>query len=52
LLLQVLIFSCGSLAASTPFLAAALVAIITAWIFAARSLSTQFNEKMAAQVAE
>jgi len=50
LIQQVLIFSFGSLAASTPYLAGFLAIIIGAWIVAARSLSQQFNDKMAAQM--
>uniref|UniRef100_A0A7S4EW10 ADP,ATP carrier protein n=1 Tax=Chrysotila carterae TaxID=13221 RepID=A0A7S4EW10_CHRCT len=46
LIQQVLIFSLGSLAASTPYLAAILTAIIAVWIFAARGLAKQFDEKM------
>ena len=46
LIQQALIVSVGSLAASTPYLAAVLTAIIGAWIVSARSLSKQFNEAM------
>jgi ATP:ADP antiporter, AAA family len=40
---QVLIVSCGSLAASTPFLGAILLGIVVMWILAARSLDKQFS---------
>ena len=46
LIQQLLIVSVGSLAASTPYLAAILGVIIFGWIRAARSLSGQFNEAM------
>eukprot|EP00183_Erythrolobus_madagascarensis_P005099 CAMPEP_0185856544 /NCGR_PEP_ID=MMETSP1354-20130828/29049_1 /TAXON_ID=708628 /ORGANISM="Erythrolobus madagascarensis, Strain CCMP3276" /LENGTH=649 /DNA_ID=CAMNT_0028558801 /DNA_START=1084 /DNA_END=3033 /DNA_ORIENTATION=+ len=49
---QVLIFSLGSLAASTPYLAAILGLITFMWILAARSLSVQFKEKQAANARE
>ncbi len=39
---QVLIVSLGSLAATTPYIAAILFAIIAAWIMAARSLNKRF----------
>ena len=48
LIQQLLIVSVGSLAASTPYLAVILGAIIFAWMNAARSLSTQFEDAMAA----
>ena len=48
LIQQILIVTFGSLAASTPYLAGILAAIIGAWIVAAKSLSTQFSAKMAA----
>ena len=48
LLQQMLILSLGSLAASTPYLAGVLFVVIGAWLRAARSLSGQFEEKMAA----
>lgn len=44
---QAMIFAFGSLAASTPYLAAVLGVTIFAWIKAARSLSGQFKEAMA-----
>jgi len=47
LIQQMLIVLCGSLAASTPYLAVILGAIILAWIGAARGLAVQFEEKMA-----
>jgi len=47
LIQQILIVTCGSLAAATPYLAIILAAIIGAWLLAARNLSTQFEEKMA-----
>ena len=50
LIQQALIVGVGSLAASTPYLAAILGAIILAWIGAARSLAGQFEEAMAEQV--
>merc|ERR1719240_1830761 len=46
---QFLIVSCGSLAASAPFLAVLLGLIVVSWIQAARSLSTQFAEVSAEQ---
>ena len=46
LIQQALIVGVGSLGASTPFLAAILTAIIGAWIVSARSLATEFNERM------
>ena len=46
LIQQLLIVSVGSLAASTPYLAVILGAIIFAWIGAARSLSGQFETAM------
>ena len=49
LIQQLLIVACGSLALSTPYLAAILGAIIFAWIHAARSLSGQFEEAMKEQ---
>ncbi len=48
---QALIFGCGSLAASTPVLAALLFVIILAWIRSARSLNGMFQEAMAAEAA-
>mmetsp|Transcript_64006 Transcript_64006/g.106420 ORF Transcript_64006/g.106420 Transcript_64006/m.106420 type:complete len:574 (-) Transcript_64006:111-1832(-) len=46
---QGLIFTCGSLAASTPYLAVVLAAIIFVWVKAARSLGGQFKAAMAAE---
>lgn len=43
---QILIFSLGSLAASTPYLAVILFAIIGMWLMAARSLDEQFSAFM------
>lgn len=43
---QILIFGLGSLAASTPYLAVILFAIIGMWIAATRSLDKQFTEFM------
>ena len=42
-----LILSLGSLAACTPYLAAVLFGVIAMWLRAAKSLSGQFEEKMA-----
>jgi len=52
LIQQVLILSLGSLAACTPYLATILFAIIAMWLRAAKSLSVQFDEKMAEQEAD
>lgn len=49
---QILIFSLGSLAASTPYLAAILFAVIALWLSAARSLDKQFSEYMMKETAE
>lgn len=49
---QVLIVSLGSLAATTPYIAAILFGIIAAWIFAARNLSKRFTELNARKDAE
>jgi hypothetical protein len=49
---QVLIVSVGSLALSTPYLAAILGVIIVAWMGAARSLAGQFEEAMSDAPAE
>jgi len=49
---QFLIVSCGSLAASAPFLAVLLGLIVVSWIQAARSLAVQFNEVAAQQEKE
>merc|ERR1719181_652103 len=46
---QFLIVSCGSLAASAPFLAVLLGLIVVAWIQAARSLAVEFKEVSEAQ---
>ncbi|EOD17147.1 hypothetical protein EMIHUDRAFT_244401 [Emiliania huxleyi CCMP1516] len=52
LLQQAMIFSVGSLAASTPYLAGCLFVIIAVWLRAARSLNTQFTAAMAEEGAE
>jgi len=52
LIQQVMIFSFGSLAASTPYLAAVLAVIIFMWIRAAKTLSVLFADAMAKQDAE
>ena len=44
-----MIFSFGSLAASTPYLAAFLVAILVMWVRAARELNVMFNDAMDAE---
>jgi|EP00670_Eutreptiella_braarudii_P005887 AAA family ATP:ADP antiporter len=41
---QGLIFGLGSLAASTPYLGCILALIISGWLFAARSLNSQFED--------
>ena len=43
---QIMIFSFGSLALSTPYLAAILFAIMLVWIRSARSLNVMFKEAM------
>lgn len=48
---QILIFSLGSLAASTPYLAVILFAIIAMWLSAARSLDKQFSSFMLKETA-
>ena len=48
---QILIFSLGSLAASTPYLAMILFAIIGMWLAAARSLDKQFSDYMMKETA-
>lgn len=48
---QILIFGLGSLAASTPYLAAILFAIIAVWLSAARSLDKQFSAFMMKETA-
>lgn len=48
---QILIFSLGSLAASTPYLAVILFAIIGMWLVAARSLDKQFSAYMMKETA-
>lgn len=48
---QILIFSLGSLAASTPYLAGILFAIIGLWLMAARSLDKQFSAYMMKETA-
>merc|ERR1719353_2336039 len=49
---QFLIVSCGSLAASAPFLAVLLGLIVVSWIQAARSLAVEFADVSAKQEAE
>ena len=49
LLQQAMIFSFGSLAASTPYLAGVLVLTIAMWYKAARSLNVMFKDAMAAE---
>lgn len=49
---QILIFSLGSLAASTPYLAVILFAIIGMWLLAARSLDKQFSAFMLKETAD
>lgn len=49
---QILIFSLGSLAASTPYLAVILFVIISAWLAATRSLDKQFSAFMMAETAK
>lgn len=49
---QILIFGLGSLAASTPYLAVILFAIIGMWISATRSLDKQFTEFMLEETRE
>eukprot|EP00638_Chattonella_subsalsa_P018599 CAMPEP_0117886772 /NCGR_PEP_ID=MMETSP0950-20121206/20617_1 /TAXON_ID=44440 /ORGANISM="Chattonella subsalsa, Strain CCMP2191" /LENGTH=501 /DNA_ID=CAMNT_0005744279 /DNA_START=117 /DNA_END=1623 /DNA_ORIENTATION=+ len=44
---QFMIFAFGSLAASTPYLAIVLVAIVSMWIYSARALNVLFSEAMA-----
>lgn len=51
LIQQVLILSLGSLAASTPYLAALLFTVILMWMRALVSLSRRFEAKMAEQPA-
>ena len=46
---QILIFTFGSLAVSTPYLAAVLACIMFIWIKSARSLNIMFKEAMAAE---
>ena len=48
LIQQVLIFSVGSLAASTPYLAVILAGLVFFWFKAANSLAGQFEEAMQA----
>ena len=52
LIQQVCIFAFGSLAASTPYLAAILAAVVFAWIKAANTLSVLFADAMAKTEAE
>ncbi|KAA8494298.1 ADP,ATP carrier protein 1, chloroplastic [Porphyridium purpureum] len=49
---QVLIFSLGSLAASTPYLAGILMTLVVMWIGAANTLAKQFKEKQGEMRAE
>ena len=49
LIQQALIFAFGSLAASTPYLAAVLAVVIFMWIRAAKTLNVLFNDAMAAE---
>lgn len=46
---QAFIFTFGSLAASTPYLAATLTLVILLWFKAAQSLNVQFTQAMAAE---
>jgi AAA family ATP:ADP antiporter len=46
---QGLIFTFGSLAVSTPYLAAVLAVIMLVWIRSARNLNIQFKSAMAEQ---
>jgi AAA family ATP:ADP antiporter len=46
---QGLIFAFGSLAASTPYLAVILAAVVALWIRSARSLNVMFQEAMVAE---
>merc|ERR1740138_957542 len=48
---QAALLTCGSLAASTPFLGAVLVGQIGLWIVAARTLAVEFEEKAKAMEA-
>ena len=43
---QILIFTFGSLAVSTPYLAAILFAILLVWVRSARSLNVMFKDAM------
>jgi len=52
LIQQAMIFAFGSLAASTPYLAAVLAVVVFLWIKSARDLSVLFNEEMAKQEEE
>jgi ATP:ADP antiporter, AAA family len=52
LIQQVLIFGVGSLAASTPYLAVILAALVFFWFRAANSLAGQFEQAMAKPAAE
>ena len=45
---QAMIFSFGSLAASTPYLAAVLAVVVFMWIRAARELNVMFNDRLQA----
>mmetsp|Transcript_17829 Transcript_17829/g.46115 ORF Transcript_17829/g.46115 Transcript_17829/m.46115 type:complete len:180 (+) Transcript_17829:200-739(+) len=49
LIQQALIFSLGSLAASTPYLAVILAGVIFLWIRSARKLNIMFNEAMVSE---
>jgi AAA family ATP:ADP antiporter len=48
---QAALLTCGSLAASTPFLGAVLVGQISLWILASRELAVEFEEKSKAMEA-
>ena len=52
LIQQVCIFSFGSLAASTPYLAVILAGVVFLWIRAAKTLSILFAEEMAKEDAK
>ena len=49
---QAMIFGFGSLAASTPYLAAVLAVVVFMWIKSAKELAVLFNDEMAKQDAE
>lgn len=48
---QVLLVFLGSVAASAPYVAAIMIAVISFWIYAARSLGHQFNELTSSELA-